>query len=256
VHSAVGHHHPVSGDQPGDDDARLLRHAVRNNAEWCDVMCRAHGGSGRFQGGWWSSPRRTPPLHPDAVTLQPEVVEAQVLNDIDTTAGCSIKDSFSKLDLRAAGFHVLFDAEWVVRSPVPVAPAGGSPPQWSAIDDASTLAAWESAWSDGGQPAGRFPPGLLDHPSVVVLGGYDGARLCAGAILHRSDAVVGVTNLFTTTDDLAGAWAGCLAATADWSPALPIVGYEAGRSLACVRSLGFRSVGPLRIWTNDTATAE
>ena len=122
LHATVGQHLAVSGDPPRDEDAALLRHAVRNNAEWCDVMCRAHGGSGRFQGGWWSSPRRTPPLHPDAVTLQPEAVEAQVLHDIDTTAGCSIKDSFSNLDLRAAGFHVLFDAEWVVRAAESVAP--------------------------------------------------------------------------------------------------------------------------------------
>jgi len=32
----------------------LARIATRNNVEWCDIMCRAHGLEGRFDAdSWW-----------------------------------------------------------------------------------------------------------------------------------------------------------------------------------------------------------
>ena len=108
-----------------------------------------------------------------------DAVKAQVLHDIDTTAGCSIKDSFATLDLRDAGFRILFDAEWVFRAAGPVESPGVGSLRWSAIGDDTTLVAWESAWSDQNEPVHLFRPALLDHPSVVVLGGYDGASLVA-----------------------------------------------------------------------------
>jgi hypothetical protein len=38
---------------------------------------------------------RTPPYYPDAVTLLPDVSIEQVLSGIDTSEGCSVKDSFA-----------------------------------------------------------------------------------------------------------------------------------------------------------------
>ena len=90
---------------------RSLTHAAaRNNAEWCHAFSRTHGVVGRFQGAFWSSPDRTPPLYPDAVTLRPAATVEEVLAGIDAGEGCSVKDSFACLDLGDVGFRPLFRA--------------------------------------------------------------------------------------------------------------------------------------------------
>jgi hypothetical protein len=42
--------------------------AVRNNAEWCDLVCRTHGIRTAFTPDVWSAGSRTPEFYPDAVT--------------------------------------------------------------------------------------------------------------------------------------------------------------------------------------------
>lgn len=42
---------------------------ARNNADWCDLVCRSHGiGTARDEAAWVAL-RRSPPFYPDAVTL-------------------------------------------------------------------------------------------------------------------------------------------------------------------------------------------
>ena len=96
-----------------------LASAVIDNARWCHLVCSTHGIVGRFDEDAWVSPRRTPPMYPDAVTLSDDVLIEALLSRIDRTAGCSIKDSFSTLDLTAEGFVVLFDAQWLWRAAAP-----------------------------------------------------------------------------------------------------------------------------------------
>ncbi|MET9536594.1 hypothetical protein ABZY16_03640 [Streptomyces sp. NPDC006553] len=46
----------------------MIIDAVRNNAEWCQAMCAAHGHPGTFGARAWTSTRRTPLSYPDAVS--------------------------------------------------------------------------------------------------------------------------------------------------------------------------------------------
>ena len=85
-------------------DARLAA-AVLDNARWCHLVCSTHGITGRFDEDAWVSARRTPPMYPDAVTLTDDVSTEALLSRVDRTAGCSIKDSFSTLDLTGAGLQ-------------------------------------------------------------------------------------------------------------------------------------------------------
>src|SRR3954452_15234079 len=132
--------------------------AARNNAEWCDAFCCTYGIAGRFDAECWTSPERTPPLYPDSVTLVPGVAATQLLSAIDTSDGCSVKDSFADLDLTSDGFRVLFRGTWLVRAPGDAAPASS---RWLVIETQEQLEEWESAWrvSPGG-PA-FFRPALL-----------------------------------------------------------------------------------------------
>ena len=47
----------------------------------------------------------------------------QVLSGIDTSEGCSVKDSFAGLGLAAAGFRPLFRAHWLTGTPLTLASA-------------------------------------------------------------------------------------------------------------------------------------
>ena len=93
-----------------------LAQAVRNNACWCDHVCREQGIQTAWLPSAWIARRRTPPFYPDAVTLVREVDPETVLAAVDAGPGCSIKDSFADLDLLPYGFRVLFEAEWIYQS--------------------------------------------------------------------------------------------------------------------------------------------
>jgi hypothetical protein len=114
--------------------------AALNNAEWCDLVVRSRGGTTHLGSDVWTSQDRAPACYPDAVTLVPRVAVPGLLSCIDTSAGCSVKDSFSGLDLAPYGFRVLFEANWVVRlGPPPPAPSGG--PKWARVVRPGELAA-------------------------------------------------------------------------------------------------------------------
>ncbi|MEV4950293.1 hypothetical protein [Streptomyces sp. NPDC053755] len=230
----------------------MITDAVRNNAEWCEAMCRAHGRPGAFAPQAWTNSRRTPPYYPDAVTLTAEASARDVLDGIDRGApGASVKDAFARLDLAADGFRILFEARWIHRPaglPVPSVRAA-----WRPVRTPAELAAWAAAWS-GGDPdeAALFRPALLADPATTIVAGYGpDHRIVGGAVLSDSGPVTGVSNLFAAEGtDPAEAWAGCLSLP---DATRPVVGYESGDDLPPALSLGFRETGPLRVWLDTGA---
>jgi len=173
-----------------------LASAVVDNARWCHLVCSTNGIVGRFDEDAWVSPRRTPPMYPDAVTLRDDVSIEALLSRIDATAGCSIKDSFSALDLTAEGFEALFDAQWLWR---PAAPGrAASALSWERVERPDDL--WSWSLEHGGRST--FSPALLDEPSVTILAGRDvRGRLVAGAVATEGDEAVGISNVFAAGAD-------------------------------------------------------
>ena len=224
-----------------------VEQAARNNAEWCDAVCASHGLAAAFHDRLWACRSRTPPLYPDAVTLDATATAEDVLAHVDTTtSGCSVKDSFVTLDLRPAGFRVLFDATWIAlaRGRSDERPPAG----WSPVVDAGALDRWRRA-SDC-----DLRDELVDRDDILILAHHaseteDG--IVAGGVLNCSDSVVGMSNLFSRDRDLDEVWSACLAFAGDRFPDLPVVGYEAGATLACARRHGFEAVGQLRVWIDD-----
>ena len=213
--------------------------AARNNAEWCDLVCRTHGIETAFTPHVWVALHRSPPFYPDAVTLSPLASVDEVLSRIDTSAGCSVKDSFATLDLTKHGFRVLFEAEWIHRP----AAAPSRAPMWTLLRKASDLQAWEAG--------DVLLPALLDNTDVAVMAYYRGDTVVSGAIANRTGRIIGLSNVFTTTADIDGTWAGAVNAVAVHFPGLQVVGYEHGDALAAARRAGFAGTGPLRVWTKD-----
>lgn len=221
--------------------------AAAGNAAWCDVVCRAHGLDPVLDGDAWTSPIRTPPSYPDAVTLKPDVCVAELLERVDGGAGCSIKDSFASLDLTPFGFRVLLDAQWIVQT-LRERRSALAGPTWRVVRDTDAFEAWRRSWErDIGAP-GVLTADLLDEGSVFVLAGHVADTVVAGAVSTCSAHVVGISNFFADPGAVAVSWDGCLALASTLFPDEVLVGYETGDALDAACAHGFRVAGLLRVW--------
>ncbi|WP_433513127.1 hypothetical protein ACQP2T_57420 [Nonomuraea sp. CA-143628] len=253
-------------------DDRLLE-AARNNAEWCDAVCRSHGSPGTFSALSWTNPGVSPTYYPDAITLFPEATWADLLAGVEGKRSASVKDSFAVLR-PPPGWDLLFGAQWIHRpahratgeavtptatgealtpaatgqatapAGVAIAPAAtGDVIAWEAVRDAGTLRDWERACfpADDGN---LFRPPLLGE--VTVLAGRIGGDIVCGSALNASGSVVGVSNVFALGCDLNAAWSGTVALATELFPGRPLVGYETDPAPASRH--GFTPIGPLRVW--------
>jgi hypothetical protein len=238
-------------------DDRIIR-AARNNAEWCDAVCRAHGNPGEFHDDIWINRNVVPRFYPNAGTFgEPNPRQLALIDELIAArlpSGWAIKDSFSMLDLESRGFRMLFSAEWIYlpASRIKEIASARTAARWEIVRDDLTLAEWESAWSNASGDEGKeriFVPAILRNKEVAIVGGYRNDRLVAGAIANRSVEVIGWSNFFATAAEMRDRAAESLATIGGVFPGLPIVGYEHGDELRNAHALGFESLGPLRVWT-------
>lgn len=227
----------------------LVRLAALNNAQWCHAMARAHGCRSDFDGPLWINPDGSPPFYPNVVTLEPAphgAVEAALPVLRSRLGAFALKDSFNSLDLVAHGLEPLFDANWIVRQPHASA-ATDSALDWHVVDTDEALLAFESAWAGGNPgPERLFLPSLLANPAIAFIAGARNGETIAGAVLNRSAACCGWSNVF---DKHGFAHFGeTLAFAATIAGDLPLVGYERDDTLTESLAHGFETIGALRIW--------
>lgn len=241
--------------------ARYLLPAVQNNALWCDTVCRSHGNPGEFLREIWLNRRETPPFYPNAVTLTPGETDLQMRSIKDLLrAGLSgewgVKDSYCTLDLAPLGFQKVFEGAWIYRK----AAVGKLPDlplvnvHWRRVNTEVELARWEQAWQGGPADelaAGQnrvFLPSLLANEDVAIFAALVDEQIVAGAIATCTGDVVGISNLFLPPAETLRFRTACIVRTHTLFPHLPLVGYEGGPDLEEMLALGFKAVGPVRIW--------
>lgn len=225
--------------------------AARNNALWCDVVARAHGVVGTIDDSAWTAPTRTPPYYPDAVTLSETVGEYDVLARVDDSDGCSVKDSWARLDLSVEDFACLVVGQWLwldASEPTPAA----SPTLWTPVRSAQQMAGWVRAWATDPDAEAILRPSLLEVPGVHVLAGRESdepdAPVVAGAIVNVTGEVAGLGNIFSVDGDTESAWRDAAAAARTVIGDLPLVGWEAGADLDAAVAAGCERLGPLSVW--------
>jgi hypothetical protein len=221
--------------------------AARSNAAWCEAVCAAHGAPGERSSVAWINRRAVPAFYPNVATLVPEVAPVLALVSELASSGLTgawgVKDSFRTLPLDDHGFGVLFDAEWIWHPPARRRPIRSS---WSRIDTAEGLAEWEAAWGESAGGARTFVPALLERSDLAFLATRRAGRITGGIVAFLTEEAVALSNAFGGTGPALEAG---IEAASDWFPDRPLVGYEPVEELAAWRAMGFRSVGPLRIWT-------
>jgi len=241
-------------------DTLLVEAAARNNALWCDAVCRAYGAPGEFTTDSWLSRHQPPPFYGNLVTLTAGGTAEQtrrVHELLDRGLGWrwGLKDSFRRLDLEPLGFERLFDGTWLALPLAIPSPTVASPElSWARVSSASELAAWERAWRTdpanapaAGEPR-IFRPAILDDPTLAFLTVHRQGCPVAVAACNRTGEVVGLSNVFTLGNADEGHRAMCVAAARSVFPGRSLVGYEAGQDLAAFLELGFEPIGPLRVW--------
>ena len=238
-----------------------IKQAAHNNAVWCDTICGAHGVPGEFHDSLWLNRHPVPRYYPNVVTLSTPHDSAAQLASIQALVAArlpgnwGVKDSFHSLDLATLGFQPAFEATWLWRAPSnPPLHRPSSNLRWTRVQSAPELAQWESTWNGGAaqnpsitQPR-VFLPTLLANPDIVFIAGYQDQSLIAGAIANRTDDVVGLSNVFVPAGDPLLFWPGFVATAQEHYSNLPIVGYERAPELAIAQTIGFESLGPLRVW--------
>ena len=254
------------------DEATLC---TLNNIAWCDTICRAHHMPGSLNSDMWIQPRRGPPYYSNGtVSRENEVEQIAAIEKLKVAFpdGFSIKDSFAALDLAKNGFRVLFDAEWLWLDPIqgralqepplpqPSAYAEGNPlptrgrgagGQWFKVESETELVAWEAAWAAAGSPTATrvFLPTLIDQKSIAFFGARQDGKIVAGCAANCSEGnVVGFSNFFAPASGRESFRAAAVVKVMEFAPGASVVGYERGDDLAGMLSLGFRSVGKLRVW--------
>ena len=209
--------------------------AVRNNAAWCECVCRSHDARGTFTDAYWQSGHTPPRFYPDLITLSPAKGERQMKAIADLSRPTwHVKDSFACLDLSVLGAKVIIEAHWQVRAPTLSKPDV----EISRIDSEDELAEWERLWADDPKAPRVFLSGLLSNKNIDFIALRRAGKVVAGAILNRSHGVCGFTNLFGAPDDAAR----LVSVTPSFADRLPIVFY------APAAVSGSTPLGLLRVW--------
>jgi hypothetical protein len=219
-----------------------LRSAVDASVGWYDDICALHGVGSILASGIWSALDTPPPLHSDAVVVEPMVTADQVLARLDGRVHCGVKDSFARMDLSGEGMDLLFSATWIHREAGQCqersAPAG-----WAAVTTAGELAVWTGQHDTSDV---LLPP-LLRSAHFRILAKYIDNRIVAGAVARLSSGTVDVSNVYAVPGHPID-WAELAEVIGACFPGRPLVGYERGDALSAALDGGFMPLGELRVW--------
>jgi hypothetical protein len=242
---------------PDAKTARLAA-AIENNVDWCGRVCRVNGLAPQRTATAWTSAVRTPQLYPDAVSLSVDTTADEILEVIDLSEGCSVKDSFATLDLHTYGFSILLEGSWVGLSAAKfgdwdvdsLLAQGGvkSEPVWDTVAIPSDFEVWVAAWRQSNESE-ALHPNLLNDPTIDFILVRSSVQVLGGAVVNRSKNAVGLSNFFTRSTDALNSWRSCVAHVCAHNSDMTVVGYVTDPHLPRAQDTNFTALGPLRIWT-------
>lgn len=218
-----------------------LRHAIDASVGWYEDICALHGVDSRLEGGLWSSMGSPPPLHSDAVVVEPGVTGAAVLERLDGRLHAGVKDSFASIDELAGSMDLLFGATWIHRAPDEAAQPRAT--TWSTVRTADELARLTALHDT----TDVLLPPLLGRGHFRFLARHEAGEIVAGAVARLGSGVVDVSNVFAVPGHTVS-WTELAQEIHAAFPGRPIVGFESGEALEEALGAGFAPVGELRVW--------
>lgn len=234
-----------------------VEYCVTNNVDLYNAVYGAHGLSHSQCASTWSSDKPAPVFYSNVLTLCKDDTESQIaeVERLKKTLQRSfaVKDGFNQLDLSKHGFTVLFPASWIYAEHNDINVPKEQKSTWVRVSDPAGLERWEEAWKKGGNSTDQriFAPEILNDKNVAFFGRIASDGFDAGCIANKSLEVVGISNIFQL-DDAASASQEAVGVAASAFGDMPLVGYESGDSLTEMLQYGFKSVGDLKIWLQDS----
>nr|WP_295931905.1 hypothetical protein [uncultured Dyadobacter sp.] len=224
----------------------LLNIAVRNNAEWCSIVCDSHGVLGNWEPSFWSCARQPPMFYPNIISLNP-ICDLQTIGRkiAELEGSLSIKDAYDSLGLGTLGFARLFKAHWLLAPLVAHAPL-----PYHFVSTGDELARWQNAWNDG-NGHDVFKKSLLAHPDVRIIAIYSQECLVSGAIINRSGVIAGITNFFCKASDFDACYLTCIAAARSVWPVQEVITYEREQNMEAYKAMGMSEMGGLSVWVTS-----
>jgi hypothetical protein len=231
----------------------MLEHAISNNIAWYEAVTGAHGIRGEIAEHYWSSAGVVPPYYSNLVTRTVAGTRVQLERIRELAAAppkpdWSLKDSFARLDLEELGLRVLFDAQWYGLD-AGETDAPETDVRFTPVLSADELARWEAAWQRSSPAPGLriFPSALLADPDIVFLAAVRGTTHVGGAATNLSDGAVGLSNFYALGES-AAILRDCARHVRGLHRDRAVVGYGPESELEDLARLGFRDLGPLRVW--------
>jgi hypothetical protein len=222
----------------------LLQSAIRNNVNWCKKVSELHGGIHLTKGNVWGLTTQAPKFYPDLITTDQTVTTQEVVEFIGNREILSIKDSFSNIDMSFLGYKILFEAEWICHEAVSVLVSNSN--DWKTIQTEEEVVNWTTACG----LEGIITADLLRDSEVVIFGKGD-LNEEKGFIVNQAAKVIGVSNVFSQNPKSHEHWSEIPQIASTIFPRLPLVGYEHGEDLKAALQIGWKSMGPLRVWIKD-----
>jgi hypothetical protein len=178
------------------------------------------------------------------MTTNKAVTTQEVVEFIGNREILSIKDSFSNIDMSFSGYKILFEAEWICHEAVSVLVSNSN--DWKTIQTEEEVVNWTTACG----LEGIITADLLRDSEVVIFGKGDlnGEK---GFIVNHAAKVIGVSNVFSQNPKSHEHWSEIHQIASTRFPRLPLVGYEHGEDLKAALQIGWKSMGPLRVWIKD-----
>ncbi|MFC0680238.1 hypothetical protein ACFFGH_20580 [Lysobacter korlensis] len=227
------------------DDA-LAAAAARNHADWCELIARSLRISTTRTDDLWAADVPMPQGHSDVVLLRPRA-EPDWGAIRNATTGLTVVDSFADQELTGYGFGRVFEAEWIALAEV----GAGASVEPVGIDGWQRVSRERFPdWLAEHGSLNELEPSILDVAEVVVLEWVVDGRFLAGAILHSSDGVIGLHDVFLGDGKRVDAWRSLAGLAHARFGHAPLVGFEPAASVAAPLAAGFRVVGPMRVWAH------
>ena len=230
--------------EPAPTSDRRLDLAVRASLAWYEDVFRVHRIPTRYERGLWSALGEPPRWHSAAKTVHRDVPAERVLG------GRGLRELFRRRLVRNLGprgprVPPFVRATWLFRA-APVSPTPLWPDGWSVVSDDDELTAWNTAQDT----TGVLVADLLRHPRFTFLVRRESERLVAGAVLHRADGAVELSNTWTRGDE-ADEIHSMLRCAEVLYPDAPVVGYSRNETLRAYTGAGFSALGPQVVWVRE-----
>ncbi|TQR21679.1 hypothetical protein [Psychrobacillus vulpis] len=215
--------------------------AVKNNAEWCEIISLLHRCQTRVENNLWGLDKKAPTYYPDVITLNNDVTNYELLNFIKGTQAEFIKDSYASLKLDEEKFKALFEASWIYYDNSKI--VSSSKNSYRKIQSIEELLNWNTA----AELDGIIQPDILSNTCVSIYAN-EGEVITAGFIVNISGDTIGVSNVFSTKEDSDSIWTDIVVTINQNHFADHIVGYESNEALIKALNADWERIGKLKVW--------